>query len=46
MMVTLITVLATGIFAGWLSMREEDGYMRSELVRHARLFAECKTRPN
>lgn len=40
MMVTLITVLAAGVFAGWMSMREEDGYMRSELLRQARLFAE------
>ena len=40
LMITLIAVLAAGVFAGWMSMREEDGYMRSELVRQARLFAE------
>jgi len=40
MMVTLIAVLSSGVFAGWMSMCEEDGYMRSELLRQARLFAE------
>ena len=40
LMVTLIAVLATGVFAGWMNMREEDGYMRSALLRQARLFAE------
>ena len=39
-MITLIAVLAAGVFAGWMSMREEDGYMRSEILRQARLFAE------
>ncbi|MDD4022333.1 MAG: CHASE domain-containing protein, partial [Synergistaceae bacterium] len=40
LMITLIAVLAAGVFAGWMSMREEDGYMRSEILRQARLFAE------